>query len=149
MTVDNSESVIYKAALEEKTANADGGNSFIKNIKTVVPLEYLSRFWRSLEMPLINCKIHLKLNWIEEWILSIAGNSANFNITDAKLHIPIVTLSTKDNVNLVKQLSNGFKRSVYWNNYQTIPAKVIKKEANIYKLLTGSFQGLKRLLVLA
>ena len=149
LTVDNSESVIYKAALEEKTANADGGNSFIKNIKTVVPLEYLSRFWRSLEMPLINCKIHLKLNWIEEWILSIAGNSANFNITDAKLHIPIVTLSTKDNVNLVKQLSNGFKRSVYWNNYQTIPAKVIKKEANIYKLLTGSFQGLKRLLILA
>ena len=44
-----------------------------------------------------------------------------FKITDAKLHVPIFTLSTKGNVNLTKQLSNGFKRFVYWNNYQTIP----------------------------
>ena len=55
-----------------------------------------------------------------------------FKMTDAKLHIPIVTLSTKDNVNLTKQLSDGFKRSVYWNNYQTIPAKVINNGNNIY-----------------
>ena len=75
-------------------------------------------------MPLINCKIHLELNWIEDCILSSAGNSAKFKITDAKLHVPIVTLSTKDNVNLVSQLSDWFKRSVYWNNYKTIPAKV-------------------------
>ena len=47
---------------------------------------------------------------------------------DAKLHVPIVTLSTKDNVNLTKQLSDGFKRSAYWNSYQTIPAKVIEKK---------------------
>ena len=43
-------------------------------------------------------------------------------ITDAKLHVPVVTLSTKSYVNLTKQLSNGFKRSVYWNSYHTIPA---------------------------
>ena len=70
-------------------------------------------------------------------------------ITDAKLHAPIVTLSTKDNVNLAKQLSNGFKRSVFWNNYQTIPAKVIDKRTSKYELLTASFQGVKRLFVLA
>ena len=64
-------------------------------------------------MPLINCKIHLELNGIEECILSSAGNSAKFKIADAKLHVPIVTLSTKDNVNMAKQLSDGFKRSVY------------------------------------
>ena len=57
-------------------------------------------------MPLINCKIHLELNLIEDCILSSAGVSAKFNITDAKIHVPVVTLSTKDNINLTKQLSN-------------------------------------------
>ena len=46
---------------------------------------------------------------------------------DAKLHVPSVTLFTKDNINLTKQLNGGFKRSVYWNNYQSIPVKVIGK----------------------
>ena len=64
-------------------------------------------------MLLINCKIHLELNWIEGCILSNAGNSAKLKIIDAKLHVPIVTLSTKTNVNLTKQLSNGFKGSVF------------------------------------
>ena len=50
---------------------------------------------------------------------------------DAELHVPIVTLSTKENVNLTKQLSHGFKRSVYSNSHQTIPAKVIEKGKNI------------------
>ena len=62
----------------------------------VAPLKYLSNFFRSLEMPLINCKVRLELNWIEDCILWNLGDSAKFKITDAKLHIPIVTLSTKD-----------------------------------------------------
>ena len=53
-------------------------------------------------MTLINCKIHLELNWIEDCVLSRAGNSAKFKIMDDKLHVPRVTLSTKDNVNLKK-----------------------------------------------
>ena len=61
----------------------------------------------------------------------------------------MVTLSTRDNVNLTKQLRNGFKRSVYWNSYQTIPAKVIDNDTNIYELLRASFQGVKRLFALA
>ena len=63
---------------------------------------YLSNFWRSLEMLLTNCKFHLKLNCIQDCILPNAGNSAKFEIADAKLHFPIVTLSTKDSVNLTK-----------------------------------------------
>ena len=106
-------------------------------------------FWISLEMPLTNCKVHLKLNWIEDCILSSARNSAKFEITDAKLHVPIVALSTKDNVNLTKQLSEWFKRSVYWDSYQTKPAKVIEKWKNLYELLNASCQGVRRLLVLA
>ena len=64
-------------------------------------------------MLLINFKIHLELNWFEDWISSSGGDFTKFKITDSKLHFPIVTLSTKDNVNLTKQLCNGFKRSVY------------------------------------
>ena len=128
MTIDKSQSFKYKAVLVGKTADAVGGtNRSVKKAKIVVPLKYLSNFWRSLEMPSINCKVYLELNWIEDCILSSAGNSAKFEITDAKLHVPIVTLSTKDSVNLTKQLNEGFKRSVYWNSYETMPGKVIKR----------------------
>ena len=47
-------------------------------------------------------------------------------MTDAKLHVPIATISTKDNANLTEHLRTGFKRSVYWNSYQTTPTKVIE-----------------------
>ena len=150
LTIDNSQSFKYKAALLGKTADAvNNTNSSVKEAKIVVPLKYLSNFWRSLEMPLINCKVHLELNWIEDCILSSAGNSTKFEITDAKLHVPIVTFSTKDSVNLTKQLSEWFKRSVYWNSYQTKPAIVIENGTNIYELLNASFQGIRRLFLLA
>ena len=68
-------------------------------------------------MPSINCKVYRELNWIEDCIFSSPGDSAKFEITDAKLHVPIVTLSTKDSAILIKQLSEGFKKSVYWNSY--------------------------------
>ena len=90
-------------------------------------------------MPLMNCKVHLELNSIKDFILSSDGDSAKFEIADAKLHIPIVHVFTKENVNLTKQLSEGFKRSVYWNSYQTKPARVIEKGKNIYQLLNSSF----------
>ena len=70
-------------------------------------------------------------------------------MTGAKLQVPIVTLSTKDNVNLKKQLSNGFKRSVYCSSYQTISAKVINQGNNIYELLIALIQGDKISFVLA
>ena len=68
----------------------------MKDTKIVVPLKYLSDFWRSLEILLINRKVHLELNWIEDYILSSTGDSARCEIRNAKLHVPIVTLSTKD-----------------------------------------------------
>ena len=100
-------------------------------------------------MLLINCKVHLELNCIEDCFLYSAKNSAKFAITDTKLHVPIVTLSTKDSAKLTKQLKEGFKRSVYWNSYETKPSKVIEQGKNIYELLNASFQGVKRLFVLA
>ena len=76
LTIDNSESFKCKAALVGKRANYNNASSFVKNTKIVVPLKYLCNFWRSLEMPLINYKVYLELNWIEDCILSSAGNSA-------------------------------------------------------------------------
>ena len=109
LSIDNSECFKYKAALAGKTANHNNGKSFVEDTKIVLPLNYLSNFWRSLEMPLINYRVRLKLNWIEDCILSSSGNSVKFEITDAKLHVPLVTLSTKDSVNLTKQLNEAFK----------------------------------------
>ena len=100
-------------------------------------------------MLLVNCKIHLKLNWIKDCIFSIAGDSAKFKITDAKLHVPLITLATKDTENLTRSLSDGFKRSVFGNNYQAIPAKVINNETNIYEWLGVSFQGVETIFALA
>ena len=92
--------------------------SFITNrngAKIVLPLQYLSNFWRSLEMPLINFKIERSLKWYESCILSSAGTAATFARTDTKLYVPAATLKIEDNAKLSKLLSEGFKRSVYWN----------------------------------
>ena len=118
MSIGNSDLVKYKVAHVGKTKDAvNNTNRSVKDAKIVVSLKYLSNFWISLEMPLINCKVHLELDWNEDCILSSNGNSAKFEITDGKLNIHVVTLSTKDSVNLTKQLSEGSKRSVYWNSY--------------------------------
>ena len=97
---------------------------------------------------IINCKVYLELNWIEDCIFSSAGSSSRFEITDAKLPVLIVNLSTKDIANLTNQLNQRFKRSVYWNSYKTKPAKVKEKGKSLYELFNASLQGIKRLFVL-
>ena len=62
LTINNSQSFKYKAALVGKKANHNGGEISVKDTKIVVPLKNLSNFWRSLEMPLINCIVNLELN---------------------------------------------------------------------------------------
>ena len=161
MTNDNNApSFKYKANLIGNTEN----NGTKNGVKIAVPLKYLSNFWRSLEMPLINCKVELLLKWIENCVLTTApiganadatgADSATFKITDAKLYVPIVTLSSEDNVKLSKLLSEGFKRPIYWNEYKVIPNKIVEIAANneekyIRELLDSSYQGVKRLFVLA
>ena len=82
------------------------------------------------------------------------ANKAIFEITDEKLYVPIVTLSAKDNGKLSKLLSEGFKRSIYWNKYKVIDNRVVEiadnnEEKYIRELLDSSYQGVKRLFVLA
>ena len=141
--VDNSSSFKYKSNL---LGNEDN------NVKIVVPLQYLSNFFRSLEIPLINCKIHLELSWTKDCVLSSVDNDpkTSFKITSAKLYVPIVTLSTKDNVDLTKQLNQGFKRSVYWNEYNSKKETKDADNNNVTRFpLDASFQGVNRLFVLA
>ena len=92
-----SKSFQHIVALVQKSVDGNHENRFVKNTNIVVLLKYLSVFLRSLEIPLINCKSHLELNWIANCILSNTGDSAKIKITDAKIKVHIVTLSTKDN----------------------------------------------------
>ena len=81
-------------------------------------------------------------------LTSLAGD-LTFTITDANLYVPVVTLSIEDNAKLTKLLSEGFKRSLYWNKYKVIPNKTYTANNYIRELLDASFQGVKRLFVLA
>ena len=103
----------YKSSFIKESTAVNNDRAF-KNIKIAVPLKYLSNFWRSLEMPLINCKINLELNHTKDCVMSAIADTT-FKITNTKLYDPIVTLSTKYNVKLVILLEEGFKRPVYWN----------------------------------
>ena len=100
-------------------------------------------------MPLINCKIHLELNWSKDFVMSTIAVTT-FKITDRKLHVPIVNLSSKDNVKLVNLIEEGFKRPVYWNEYQTKIETRNLYNNNLARFpLDASFQGTRRLFALA
>ena len=99
-------------------------------------------------MLLINYRVERSLLWNENYILtSLAGNST-FTITDAKIYIPVVTLSIEHNAKLAKLLSEGFKRSVYWKKYKVVRNKIYNANEYIRELLDASYQGIKRLFVL-
>ena len=96
-------------------------------------------------MPLINWKINLILTWSENFVISSATEKAKFEITDTKLYVPIVTLSTQDNAKwtieqLLEQLKYCFKRTISWNKYQS---KVSKERQNqdLDLLIDPSSQG--------
>ena len=100
-------------------------------------------------MTLINCKIHLVLNWTKDCVMSAIADTT-FKITNTKFHVTIVTLSSKDNVKLVKLLQEGFKRPAYWNEYQTKIETRNLDNNNLTRFpLDASFQGVRRLFVLA
>ena len=107
------ESFKYKIRVTEKIPVV--GNT--KDVEIVVPLGYLSNFWRTLEMPLINCEINLILTWSEDYVISSVTGATKFK-SDAKLYVPVVTFSTQDNAKLLQQLKLAFKRTINWNKYR-------------------------------
>ena len=122
---DSFKSFKYKAKLLGNAAPQlapNAANGILKNAAIAVPLKYLSNFWRSLEIPSINCTVELKVRWTKHFVLSVGGtdnvngnNDDNiiFTIKDTKLYVPVVTLSARGNQKLSKLLSKGFERPVY------------------------------------
>ena len=116
----NTDSLNFKSKIIGMTD--DDGD--IENVEIMVPLKYLSNFWRTLEMPLINCEVSLILTWSANFVIiytDVANQIPTFTMTEAKLYVPLVTLSTQDNANLLPQLKSGFKRTINWNKYLAKP----------------------------
>ena len=72
---------------------ADGNT---KGVEIIVPLKYLSNFWRTFEMPLINCEVNLILIWSKGCAIPNSTDVVKFKITETKLYLPAVTLSTQE-----------------------------------------------------
>ena len=83
----------------------------------------LNQFLETLEMPLINCEVNLILTWSSTCVITNSTGAGRFAITDTKLYVPVVTLSTQDNAKLLQQLKSGFRRTIKWNKYQSTPKK--------------------------
>ena len=133
----DSSSFKYKSSFFKPLTAAD--NRVFKNVKIAVPLKYLSNFWRSLEMSLINCKVHLELSWTKNCVMSNVVGVTTFKITNTKLYVPIVTSSSKNNAKLVKLLEEGFNRPVYWNEYQAKIESQNLDNINFKTLLLDAF----------
>ena len=106
------------------------GNNTEKEVEIVVSLKYLSSFWKTLDIPLINCEINLILTWSENCVITSQATrdadpdadpavatinnptNATFKITNTKLYVPAVTLSTEDGHKLLEQLKTGFKKTI-------------------------------------
>ena len=116
----------------------------------MVPLKYLSNFWRTLEMLLINCESNLILTWSTNCVLSNAApiQATTFIITDTKLYVPVVTLSTQDNAKLLQQLKSEFKRTINWNKYHSKTEPLNAPNPYLDFLIDPSFQRINRLFVL-
>ena len=142
--IENSESFKYKIKITGKTPN--NGNT--KDVEIIVPLKYLSNFWRTLEMPLINCEVNLILTWSKDCVISSATGETKFKITETKLYVPVVTLSTQDNAKLLQQLKSGFKRTINWNKYES-EIKTSARNRYLNHLINPRFQGVKRLFLLS
>ena len=90
----------------------------------MVPLKYLSNFWRTFEMPLINCEVNIILTWSANCVIiytNVENQIPTFTITETHLYVLVVTLPPQDNAKLLTQLKPGFKRAISWNKYLSKP----------------------------
>ena len=129
----NSESFKYKTSITGNTYNVGDGeegydaNKVGKNeTEVVIPLKHLSNFWKSLNIPLINCEVELILTWSKNCVLAdmtrrdaqgdnlatVPPAEIIFEITDTKLYVPVVTLSKQNDIKHLDQLKLRFKRTI-------------------------------------
>ena len=84
-------------------------------VEIIVLLKYLTSFWKTLEMPLINCDVDLSLTWSKDCVITNSTGAGKFEIKETKLYVSVVILSTQNNAKLLQQLKSGFRRTVNWN----------------------------------
>ena len=162
--IKDSKSFDYKTSITVKLEV----NNTEKQVGIVVSLKYLSNFWRAIDMPLIKCEINLILTWSENCVLtseattgavpaqggshavSKMNNRTNaiFKITDTKLYVPVVTLSTKDHNNFLEPLKSRFKRTIKWNKYRSEMTNQTKT-SHFNHLIDPTFTKVNRLFVLS
>ena len=156
ISIRNSKSFDYKT---EVTGSLDAGEDEKEDVKIAIPLKYLGNFWRSLDIPLINCEITL-ISWYKECVLvgrahrgppAAAINfptDATFEITDCKFYVPVVTISVENDNKLLEQLKSGFRRSIKWNKYMSQMSNQ-NKNNNLNYLIDTTFSNFNRLFVLS
>ena len=141
----NSKSFKYKTSITGSTYNVaatavdyDANKEGTKKVEIAVPLKQLSNFWKTLDIPIINCESSLSLSWsancvitsLEKRLVAAAQGdnpavyddsptNAVFKTTDCKLYVPVVTLSAEDDNKLLEQLKTGFQRTTKWNKYRS------------------------------
>ena len=115
--VNNNGNIVATDTLNFKTKitgqNNDDGRK--DNVEIMVRLKYLSNFWRTREMRAINCEVNIILTWSASCVIvytNFANQGATFEISETKLYLPVVTLSTQDSAKLFPQLKSGFKRII-------------------------------------
>ena len=138
--ITQSESFKSKIKITGKTPAA--GNT--KDVEIIVPLKYLSNFWITLEMPLINCEVNFILTWSRDSVITNSEGEGKFAITETKLYVSVVTLSTQNNGKLLQQLKSAFKRTINWNKYES-DIKTFARNRYLNHLINPSFQGVNRL----
>ena len=164
----NSESFKYKTSITGNTYNVGVGeadydeNKVGKNkTEVVIPLKYLSNFCRSLNIPLINYEVELILTWSKNCVLvdttekeaegdnpaTVAPSGLEFQITDTKLYVPVVTLSKENHTKCLEQLKLGFKKTIKWNKYRS-QVTVQSNNNSLNFLIDPTFRNVNRLLVL-
>ena len=133
-----------------------------------MPWKQLSNCWRILHISLISCEISLALTWYENCVLTdiiphapVATQvhnparpairspiNASFKITDTKLDVPVVTLSTEDDNKPLEQLKLGFKKTIKWNKCRSEMSNQDKTD-NLNYLIDLTFNSVNRLFVLS
>ena len=136
----------FKSKIKITGETSNNGNE--KDVEIMFPLKYLSNFWRTLEMPLINCEVNLILTWSSTYVTTNSTGAGRFTITNTRLYVLVVTLSTQENANLLQQLKSGFKRVINWNKYLSKP-ELLAQNPSLNHLVEPSFQGVNRFFVLA
>ena len=147
----NSESFKHKTSITRKTPKNDDS---LTNVKVVIPLKYLSNFWRSLDTLLINCETEIILTWTKNCVLAdmtvralgnnndpqeiIAPSGATFEISDTKLYVPAVTLSKENDIKLLEKLKSGFKKTIKWNKYRS-QITIQNNNSNLNYLIDATF----------